>query len=83
MPKLLDPENYNTASECLDEIISFMKEYGAYLRMDTCLVYASVLKAHSVIDTLLNIAKHDPRHREVVKQLSKSTAMVFYEPVRA
>lgn len=64
-----------------DEIVVFMGEYGSYLKMDTCLAYAAVLKADSVVDILLSIAKYDPRHREVIKQTSKSTSMVFYEPV--
>jgi len=38
------------------------------------------LKAESVVDILLSIAKYDPRHREVIKQTSKSTSMGFYEP---
>ena len=62
-------------------IAAFLKEYGSYLRMDTCLAYASVLRATFVIDLLLSIAKHDPRHREAMKQMSKSTSMLFYEPV--
>jgi hypothetical protein len=66
-----------------DVISTFLKEYGSYLRMDTCLAYASVLKATFVIDLLLSIAKHDPRHREAMKQISKSSSMVFYEPVRS
>ena len=64
-----------------DEIAVFMGEYGSYLKMDTCLAYAAALKADSVVDILLRIARHDPRHREVIKQLTKSTTMVFYEPV--
>jgi hypothetical protein len=72
---------YNGPDNTEDDISTFLKEYGSYLRMDTCLAYASVLKATFVIDLLLNIAKHDPRHREAMKQMSKSTSMVFYEPV--
>ena len=64
-----------------DTIAAFLKDYGSYLRMDTCLAYASVLRATFVIDLLLSIAKHDPRHREAMKQMSKSTSMLFYEPV--
>jgi len=64
-----------------DDIVVFMGEYGSYLKMDTCLAYAAALKADSVVDILLSIAKHDPRHREVIKQTTKSTTMVFYEPV--
>ncbi len=64
-----------------DTIATFLKEYGSYLRMDTCLAYASVLRATFVIDLLLSIAKHDPMHRDAMKQMSKSTSMLFYEPV--
>jgi hypothetical protein len=72
------PEN----EKARDEIVVFLGEYGSYLKMDTCLAYAAVVKAGTVVDLLLSIAKHDPRHREVIKQTSKSTSMVFYEPVR-
>lgn len=68
--------------EAKDEIVVFLGEYGSYLKMDTCLAYASALKFEAVVDLLLSIAKYDPRHKEVMKQTSKSTAMVFYEPVR-
>ena len=66
-----------------DEIVVFMGEYGSYLKLDTCFAYAAVLQADSVVDILLSIAKYDPRHREVIKQTSKSVSMVFYEPVRS
>ena len=74
-------KKYNGTDSTEDDIAAFLKEYGSYLRMDTCLAYASVLKANFVIELLLSIAKHDPRHREAMKQMSKSTSMVFYEPV--
>ncbi len=74
-------KRYTGLDNTEDAIATFLKEYGSYLRMDTCLAYASVLKATFVIDLLLSIAKHDPRHREAMKQMSKSTSMVFYEPV--
>lgn len=64
-----------------DEIVVFMGEYGSYLKLDTCLAYTAVLKADIAVDILLSIAKYDPRHREVIKQTSKSVSMVFYEPV--
>jgi hypothetical protein len=64
-----------------DEIVVFLGEYGSYLKMDTCLAYASALKFEAVVDLLLSIAKYDPRHKEVMKQASKVNAMVFYEPV--
>lgn len=82
MPRLLPNTLEYPEEKAADEIVVFLGEYGSYLRMDTCLSYATAVKAETVIDLLLGIAKHDPRHREVIKQLSKSSSMVFYEPVR-
>jgi hypothetical protein len=64
-----------------DDIVVFLGEFGSYLKLDTCLAYASALKFEAVVDLLLSIAKYDPRHKEVIKQTSKSIGMVFYEPV--
>jgi hypothetical protein len=63
------------------DIIPFIETYGSYLKLHTCLAYAAVLRAENVILSLLSLAKHDPRHREVMKHTVKSS-MVFYEPVR-
>ena len=84
LPRLLSPpgEDDEGRTVILGEIANFLKDYGSYLRMDTSLVYASALKATSVIDILLNIANHDPRHREALKQMTMPGSMVFYEPVR-
>lgn len=65
----------------MQEAVEFVQEYGAYLKMQTCLSYAAVLEAQPVIDALLNVAKYDPRHREVSKQFGKASALVFYDPV--
>jgi xanthine dehydrogenase iron-sulfur cluster and FAD-binding subunit A len=50
--------------------------------MHTCLAYSALLQAEEVIDLLLEAAKYDPRHREMMKVTSKVNALVFYEPVR-
>ncbi len=81
MPRLMLDKQGDGLEKARDEIVVFLGEYGSYLRMDTCLAYAAVLKADTVVDLLLSIAKHDPRHREMIKQTTKSTSMVFYEPV--
>jgi len=83
LPRLLSPPGEDDVGRTaiLDEIANFLKDYGSYLRMDTSLVYASALKATSVIDVLLNISNHDPRHREALNQITKPGSMVFYEPV--
>jgi hypothetical protein len=81
LPLLMNSDKLNEASRTQKQIKDFLSDYGSYLRMDTCLSYASVLKASDVVDQLLSIAKYDPRHREAMKQMSKSMTMVFYESV--
>lgn len=69
-------------SERIDEAVEFVKVYGAYLKLHLSLVCAAMVKSDAVIETLLNLSKYDPRHREVVKELSKSSSLVLYDPVR-
>lgn len=58
-----------------------MDVFGSYLKMQTCLSYAAILHAEDVVESLLAVAKHDPRHKEVLKQMSRTNSMIFYEPV--
>lgn len=82
LPKLLPKiECDDDISKALDQILDFVKEFGSYLKLHTCLAYAAVLKAEQVIDLLLDLAKHDPKHKETVKRFSKGVSLVFYEPV--
>lgn len=64
-----------------EEIFSFVKIYGSYLSLPTCLARASRLKAKPVIQLLLDVAKHDPVHNEAMKHAAKTTSLVFFEPV--
>ena len=60
---------------------SFIDTYGAYLQIQTCLVFASFVKAGSVISDILRIARDDPNHRDAIKDIQKSDG-VFYDSVR-
>lgn len=66
----------------MDSAIKFVHVYGSYLWLHLSLVYASALKANIVIENLLALAKHDPRHKEVMKELSRDSSLILYEPVR-
>jgi hypothetical protein len=77
-----DGQAMNGFRNSVTEAVNFVTMYGSYLKLHTCIAYAAVLKAHEVIDTLLEVAKYDPRHKEVMRQLSKANALLFYEPVR-
>lgn len=60
---------------------SFVEKYGAYLQLHSCLTYAATVKDESAITHLLEAAKYDPSHLEAVKEIKKSKAFMFYEPV--
>ena len=62
---------------------SFVNEYGAYLRLTTCLSLAVALKLYDIITLLLEMGRHDPQHRESVRRFSRRGALQFYEPVSA
>jgi hypothetical protein len=85
--KLLPPTSrlnglHMNGSKCnVTEALTFIKVYGSYLKLHTCIAYASAIKAQEVVDVLLEVAKNDPRHKEVMRQLSKANALIFYEPV--
>jgi hypothetical protein len=65
----------------VDIMIVFLGEFGAYIEINKCLLYAAALHTEVVIDLLLGIAKNDPRHREVVKLMSKANHLMPYEQV--
>lgn len=71
-------ENYDKA---LKETVSFIKEYGSYLKMHACLAYSAVIEADAVVSCLLDLAKHDPSHKDMMKHSGKGNSLVFYEPV--
>jgi hypothetical protein len=82
LPRLLHKKDPAAFQIALEETSAFVKGYGSYLKMHTCIAYSALLKAEEVIDILLESAKYDPRHREMMKVTSKANALVFYEPVR-
>ena len=63
------------------ELVVFVKKFGAYMKLHTCLAYAAALERTDVIDALLDLAEHDLRHREVLKLFSRRNALILYEPV--
>jgi uncharacterized phage-associated protein len=61
---------------------SFVNTYGAYLQMHTCFARAASFHAVAVFDELLKAAKHDPVHRDSVKEIQKTKSLNFYEPAK-
>mmetsp|Transcript_7430 Transcript_7430/g.12364 ORF Transcript_7430/g.12364 Transcript_7430/m.12364 type:complete len:1143 (+) Transcript_7430:213-3641(+) len=62
------------------DALDFVDMYGAYLRLPMALAYAAFLKSELVVVKLLELAKHDPRHLEALKDISKVHALILYEP---
>jgi hypothetical protein len=52
-------------TEAVDEIKGFVRRFGAYLRLHSCLAYSVALRSEPVIEIFLDLSRHDPKHREV------------------
>lgn len=64
-----------------EEVIGFVKTFGAYLKLHTSLICASDAGSGVIIRTLLDMARFDLRHREFLKGLSNQQTFLLYEPV--
>ncbi|KAL7569184.1 hypothetical protein ACA910_017008 [Epithemia clementina (nom. ined.)] len=82
LPELLSNDmNGSSLNEpALAAAKSFVTDYGAYLRLHTCLAYAAALQAQDLVTLLVEIAKHDPQHRESMRRFSRAGSLLFYEP---
>lgn len=79
LPKLA-PGRTSDDAKATEEIVAFIRRYGAYMKLHTCMAYAAALKCPGVIGELLALAEHDLRHREVMKLFSKRQPLILYEP---
>jgi hypothetical protein len=71
-----------TTVEARDDCIVFVRTFGSYLKLHTCLVQAAAAHADDVVSVLLELARYDPRHKEFMKLGVKPHMLVFYEQVR-
>jgi hypothetical protein len=60
-------------------VVGFVKAYGTYLKLHTCLISAADAHSGPVLRALLDMARFDPHHREFAKVLFKKQALVLYE----
>jgi hypothetical protein len=81
--KLLPKPKKDQAStvEARDDCIGFVRTFGSYLKLHTCLVHAAAAHADDVVSVLLELARYDPRHKELMKLGVKPHMLVFYEQV--
>jgi hypothetical protein len=70
------------ARTSLDErVVAFVKLYGAYLQIHSCLSFSSAVRAEAAIAELLKVSSHDPSHRDAVREIQKGNALTFYDTV--
>jgi hypothetical protein len=72
----------DTSIEARDACIAFVRKFGSYLKLHTSLVHAAAARADDVVSVLLELARYDPRHKEMMKLGVKPHMLVFYEQVR-
>ena len=72
----------STATPEEERAIDFIKKYGSYLKLHTCIVRASDVGSGPILHALLDMARFDLRHRDCLKRLSnKQTTFFLYESV--
>jgi hypothetical protein len=59
----------------------FVEKFGSYLQLHSCLSFAASVRDESAIAHLLQVAEHDPSHRDAVREIQKSNDMLFYDTV--
>lgn len=60
---------------------AFIDEYGSYLDIYKCLVFAGKRRLKRIVDGLVGVAKFDAQHKDALKALQKAKVLLFYEPV--
>lgn len=64
-----------------EEVAFFVQKYGTYLQIHSCLAFSASVQADRAIDELLEVAKHDPSHRDAVNEIEKANDLTFYDVV--
>jgi PDZ domain len=63
------------------QALDFLDKFGSYLRLPMSIAYAAFLESKTILEKLLELAKHDPRHLEAMKEVSKTDSLLLYETV--
>ena len=78
---LIDVDKEDDLPSIDKEAVAFVKTYGAYLQIHSCLSSSAAVKAEAPIKEILLLANHDPSHRDAVKEIQKAKSFVFYDTV--
>lgn len=75
------PDQLDERNKMEEEMYCFVKEYGSYLKLHSCLAYAATIQSQRIVEALLEVALHDPVHNSMSKKILKGANLMFYEPV--
>ena len=67
------------------DIDAYLAQHESGLSLLACMQDGALMQQEMLadrFDMLLELSRHDPKHREVMKHTSKSSSWLFYEPVR-
>jgi hypothetical protein len=81
LPTCATNEDQAPSDKAIEKAKGFIKNFGAYLQIHTCLSSAAKLKAGPVIGELLGVGSYDPSHRDAMREIHKANNMTFYDAV--
>lgn len=81
LPTCATNQDQTPSEEAVEEAKGFIKNFGAYLQIHTCLSCAAKLKAEAVIGELLGVGSYDPSHRDAMREIHKANNLTFYDAV--
>lgn len=81
LPTCATNQDQTPSDEAVEKAKEFIKNYGAYLQIHTCLSCAAKLKAEPVIGELLGVGSYDPSHRDAMREIHKANNLTFYDAV--
>ena len=64
-----------------EEVAVFVRRFGTYLQIHSCLAFSARVKADRAVDELLAVSRFDPSHRDAVKEIQNAKDLTFYDAV--
>jgi hypothetical protein len=81
LPTCATNQDQTPSDEAVEKAKGFIKNFGAYLQIHTCLSCVAKLKAGPVVGELLGVGSYDPSHRDAMREIHKANNLTFYDAV--
>eukprot|EP00934_Nitzschia_sp_Nitz4_P008825 Nitzschia sp. Nitz4//scaffold57_size113557//83627//86971//NITZ4_004003-RA/size113557-augustus-gene-0.61-mRNA-1//1//CDS//3329554882//8815//frame0 len=62
-----------------EEVKTFIERFGCYLQIHSSLSVASSVEAREAVLSLLKVARHDPVHKDAIKEIRNAEEAPFYD----